>query len=103
MFSFSQFAVKYLGNYAWLNDVYDVLPTILYIMLALVGGAGMVYSIILGINLARADSDDARKKAIERLRNTIIGVAILLLLVVFINLLLPLILQAALPKEFVVK
>lgn len=87
---------KFLGNYAWLNEVYEVLPYILYAILALVGGAGTVYSIILGINLAKAESDDARKQATTRLKNTIIGVAVLLFLVLFINLLLPLILNAAL-------
>ena len=86
----------YLGEYAWLNDVYNTLPVILYLILALVGGAGAVYSIILGVNLARADSEDSRKKAVERLRNTIIGVAVLIFLVLFINIILPLILKAAL-------
>lgn len=89
----------FLGNYSWLNRVYDVLPTILYIIMGLVGGAGGVYAIILGINLAKADSEDQRKNAVTRLRNTIIGVIVLLVCVLFINLLLPIILQAALPTE----
>ena len=88
---------KFLGNYAWLNEVYDTLPYILYAILALVGGAGVTYSVILGINLAKSDSDDSRKKAVERLKNTIIGVAVLLILVLFLNVLLPIILAAALP------
>lgn len=87
---------KFYGPYAWLNDVYSVLPYILYALLALVGGAGTVYAVILGINLAKSESDDARKKAVDRLKNTIIGVAILLFLVLFINVLLPIILNAAL-------
>lgn len=89
---------RFLGSYAWLNDVYDVLPYILYAILALVGGAGAVYAIILGINLAKSESEDARKKATERIKNTLIGVAVLLILVLFINLLLPVILNAALPE-----
>ncbi len=94
---------KFLGGYAWLNDVYEYLPIILYIILALVGGAGTVYAIILGINLAKADSEDKRKQAANRLKNTIVGVAVLLVLVLFINLLLPLILKAALPPEYIGK
>lgn len=93
----------FLYPYAWLNDVYEVLPPILYAILALVGGAGTVYAIILGINLAKSDSEDARKSAIARIRNTIIGVAVLLFLVLFINLLLPIILDAALPADVVIK
>lgn len=101
MIDFLGVKFTYKGEYAWLNDVYDTLPIILYLMLALIGGAGVVYSIILGVNLARADSEDSRKKAVERLRNTIIGVAVLLFLVLFINELLPLILKALLPKGMV--
>lgn len=89
-------AYTYYGNYAWLNDVYATLPFILYAILALVGGAGAVYSVILGINLAKSDSEETRKNATIRLKNTIIGVAVLLFLVLFINLLLPVILYAAL-------
>lgn len=92
-------AYKFLGNYAWLNQVYDVLPPILYAILGCVGGAGTVYAIILGVNLAKADSDDTRKNAANRLKNTIIGVAILLVLVLIINLLLPMTLKAFLPTE----
>ena len=90
---------KFYGGYAWLNDVYAVLPTILYVILACVGGAGTVYAIILGVNLAKAESEDARKKATERLKNTIVGVAVLLILVLFINLFLPMILHAVLPGQ----
>ncbi len=92
---------KFLGNYAWLNEVYTVLPPILYAILGCVGGAGTVYAIILGVNLAKADSDDTRKNAANRLKNTIIGVAILLVLVLVINLLLPMALAAFLPVEVI--
>lgn len=98
---FNLLAISYTfyGEYAWLNDVYETLPTILYLILACVGGAGIIYSIILGVNLAKAESEDVRKKASSRLINTIVGVAVLLFLVMFINLLLPMILNAVLPKE----
>ncbi len=85
----------YEGNLAWLEDVYNTLPNILYAILAVVGGAGTVYAIILGVNLAKSESDDKRKQASTRLKNTLIGVAVLLVLVLFINLLLPMILDAA--------
>lgn len=87
----------FLGGYAWLNEVYDVLPAILYAILGVVGAAGGIYAIILGVNLAKADSDDSRKSAANRLKNTLIGVAVLLVLILFINLLLPMILKAVLP------
>ncbi len=99
MLSYLALSFKFLDKYEWLNEVYATLPTILYLILAAIGGAGIIYSIILGVNLAKADSEDARKKAVDRLKNTIIGVAVLLFLVLFINLLLPLILKAALPEN----
>ena len=89
----------YTGNLAWLEDVYNTLPNILYAILAVVGGAGTVYAIILGVNLAKSESDDKRKQASTRLKNTLIGVAVLLVLVLFINLLLPMILHAAYPND----
>ena len=51
----------------------------------------------LGINLAKADSEDKRKQASTRLKNTIIGVGTLIMLVLFINVLLPLILSGIWP------
>lgn len=88
----------YSGGFAWLNEVYDVLPFILYSILAVVGAAGIVYSIVLGVNLAKSENDEKRKAAISRLRNTIIGVGVLLVLVLFINLGIPAILHAAFPE-----
>ena len=87
----------YGGNLAWLNDVYSVLPTILWGILAAVGGAGTVYAIVLGVNLAKSETDDKRKTAANRIKNTIIGIGVLLLLVVFINVFLPMILKAVFP------
>ncbi len=84
---------RWLGNYAWLNEVYEILPSILYAILAVVGGAGSVYAIVLGVNLAKSENEEKRKGALFRLRNTLIGVACLLVLVLFINLALPAILK----------
>ena len=92
-------AGKFIGNFAWLNDVYAVLPNILWAILALVGSAGMVYAVILGINLAKAESEDKRKTAATRMKNTLIGVGVLLLLVLFINIFIPMIVKAAFKEE----
>jgi ABC-type proline/glycine betaine transport system permease subunit len=92
---------KFTGNLSWLEDVYNTLPSILYAVLAVAGGAGAVYAVILGVNLAKSENDEKRKTASIRLRNTIIGVAVLLILVLFINLCLPPILHAFFPDEVV--
>lgn len=87
----------YTGGLSWLNDVFDVLPPILYTILAIVGGAGSVYAIFLGVNLAKSENDEKRKQAANRMKNTIIGVVVLLVLVLFITLAIPEILKAAYP------
>ena len=66
IFSFLNY--YYLGSLSWLNELYNTLPLILYTIIAVVGGAGAVYAIILGINLAKSESDDARKTAQNRIR-----------------------------------
>lgn len=83
----------FVGGYSWLNGVYDTLPGILWGILAAVGGAGTVYAIILGINLAKSDSDDKRKTAATRLKNTVIGISVLLGLVLIINLIIPMVIN----------
>ena len=54
---------------------------------------------MLGINLARADDQSKRDEAKKRLITTIIAVAVTILLVVFLNELLPLILEAAIGES----
>ena len=44
-----------VGNgteYLWLGDLFNVLNPILYAIMAVVGAAGAIYAIILGVNLA---------------------------------------------------
>ncbi len=84
---------QWIGNLSWLNEVYQYLPSILYAILAIAGGAGAVYAIILGVNLAKSENDEKRRYAAYRIRNTLIGVGCLLVLVLFINLALPAILK----------
>ena len=89
---------SYYGDLPWLQDVYKVFPPILYTILAVIGRAGSVYAIILGVNLAKSETEDKRKAAATRMKNTIFGVAILLILVLFINLAIPEILHAVYPN-----
>ncbi len=100
MIQFLLAAEQWVGNYSWLNDVYKTLPSILYAILAAVGGAGCVYSIILGVNLAKSENDEKRRYAAYRLRNTLIGVACLIVLVLFINIGLPALIKAIDPNSY---
>ncbi len=87
----------FIGDLAWLQDVYEILPPILYTILAVIGGVGSVYAIILGVNLAKSDDESKRKAAASRMKNTIIGVGILLVLVLLINIGIPELLRAIYP------
>ena len=100
MIQFLLAAKQWVGNYSWLNDVYKTLPSILYAILAAVGGAGCVYSIILGVNLAKSENDEKRRYAAYRIRNTLIGVACLIVLVLFINIGLPALIKAIDPNSY---
>ena len=80
--NWSLLSYYFANNLGWLNDVYKVLPNILYAILAIVGGAGTVYSVVLGVNLAKSENDEKRRYALYRLRNTLIGVALLLIIVI---------------------
>ena len=86
--------ISWPSQYSWLPQLFTVLYPLLYAIMAVVGAAGAVYAIVLGINLARAEDQSKRDEAKKRLITTIIAVAVTILLVVFFNELLPLILQA---------
>ena len=71
----------------WVKQIVNAINSLLYPILILVGSAGLIYCIYLGVNLARADSADKQKEAKQRMINAIIGlvsiVALILLLKLF--------------------
>lgn len=80
---------KKTGGWGWVGDVVSAINTILYPILILVGTAGVIYAIYLGVNLARADSADKQQEAKKRMINAIIGlvsiIALILLLKLFLT------------------
>lgn len=65
--------------------------------MAAVGAAGVIYSVVLGVQLAKAEDQSKRDEAKKRLVTTIITV-VTLVLIIFFNELLPLIIQAIQPE-----
>lgn len=61
------------------KTVKDVLIPILSIL----GAAGMIWAIVLGVNMARADSTEKREEAKKRLISLIVGVVIMIALIFF--------------------
>lgn len=74
-------------GWSWVYDVTGAIQSVLWPILIIVGAAGMIYAIVLGINIARADSTDKREEAKQRLIHVIIGLAVIVALILFFQLL----------------
>ena len=83
-----------LQNYGWLDDLLTSVEWILWIALILVGACGAVYAIYVGVRMARADSSEQREEAKKRLINIIVSIVVTIALILFFNLILPLILDS---------
>lgn len=55
-------------------------------ILILLGSAGAIYAIVLGVNLSRAESADKREEAKKRLINFVIGIVAAIILLVLLKL-----------------
>ena len=69
-----------------INPVVSGLSTILWVIIAVVSTAGMVYAIYLGVQLARADSEDKRSDAKKRMLWFILAFVLTTLILVLVNL-----------------
>lgn len=83
------------------NDAYkaaagaiSTVEMVLWIIIGVVGLAAVVYSIYLGIQLARAEDQSKRDEAKKHLITVLIAIVVTLVLVVFFLYLLPAILSA---------
>ena len=83
-----------LENYGWLDDLLTSVEWILWIALILVGACGAVYAIYVGVRMARADSSEQREEAKKRLINIIVSIVVTIALILFFNIVLPLILNS---------
>ena len=81
-------------QYYWVGDVFGPISIVMYILMGLVGAAGAVYAIYLGIQLARADEQGKRDEAKKHLITVLIAVAVTIVFVIFFNELLPMIVKA---------
>lgn len=72
----------------------NVVELVLWIILAVVGVAGIIYAIYLGVKLARAEDQSKRDEAKKHLITVVIAIVVTLVLIVFFNTVLPLILKA---------
>ena len=87
------------GKWAWVVSIVDAIDTLLYPLLIVVGAAGTIYAVVIGVNMARADSTEKREEAKKRLINVIVGIAITIALILFFKLFIQYILPAFLDKN----
>ena len=83
--------VANMAKLSWVKDLFSALTPILWAIMAFVGAAGIIYSVVLGVNLAKAEDQSKRDEAKKRLITTIVAVGVVVVLVIFFNTLLPMI------------
>ena len=81
-------------KYYWVGDIFGPASIILYVIMGLVGAAGAIYAIYVGIQLARAEDQSKRDEAKKHLITVLIAVAVTVVLIIFFNTLLPMILSS---------
>lgn len=86
-------------QFGWVIDVVDAISYVLIPLLIVVGAAGIIYSVILGVNMARADSTEKREEAKKRLINVIIGLAVMIGLILFFVLFIKFVIPAFFPQS----
>ena len=92
------FAEEQSADWSWVWTVVNAIKLVLWPILIVVCAAGMIYAIILGVNMARADSTDKREEAKKRLINVLVGLAIIVALILFFQLCIDVILPAVVPE-----
>lgn len=80
-------------DFQWVKDIVDVINAVLWPLLIIVAAAGTIYAVVLGVNMARADSTEKREESKKRVINVLVGMAIIiglvLLLKLFMDVILP--------------
>ena len=91
--AFGEEGVEAWKQFYWVFDITNAITMILWPLLIVVAAAGSIYAVILGVNMARADSTEKREEGKKRLMNVLIGmgviIALILLMQLFVNAILP--------------
>ena len=69
--------------------VLEVLNAILWPAIAIVGSAGAIYCVFLGIKIAKSDEQNSREKAKKDLLGAIIGFGLIFILIVCLKIAMP--------------
>ena len=69
--------------------VIELINSLLGPMLGIVGAAGSVFCIILGVKFAKAEEPQDREKAKQHLKNALIGFVLIFVMILALNILMP--------------
>lgn len=75
----------------WVGKLLDTLSSVMWVALALVGTAGAIYAIYVGVKMARADSAEGREENKKRLINIIVSIVVVVVLIITFNLFVPMV------------
>ena len=73
--------------------IVSLLNSLMAPLLAIVGAAGALYCVILGVKYAKAEEPQDREKAKGALKNAAIGFALIFVLILALNLLMPIMVE----------
>lgn len=71
------------------TPIVALLNSLMAPLLAIVGALGALYCVVLGVKYAKAEEPQEREKAKGALKNAVIGFALIFILVLALNLLMP--------------
>ncbi len=71
------------------TPIVTLLNSLLGPLLAIVGAAGTLYCVVLGVKFAKAEEPQDREKAKGALKNAIIGFVLIFVLIMALNILMP--------------
>ena len=72
-----------------IQPVLDILNAVLWPAIAIVGSAGTIYCIFLGVKIAKSDEQNSREKAKKDLIGAVIGFALIFVLIVALRISMP--------------
>ena len=71
------------------NPVISLINSLLGPLLGIVGAAGAIYCVVLGVKFAKAEEQQDREKAKQALKNAIIGFVLIFVLLLALKILMP--------------
>ena len=71
------------------DPIIDLIYSLLTPLLGIVGAAGAIYCVILGVKFAKAEEQQDREKAKGALKNAIIGFVLIFVLLLALKILMP--------------